>query len=60
MEEESNQIGKGLAWMGLWIGIGLANFGEHNITISHKEKVSKEVVEISDVIQEKLEIKTPK
>lgn len=32
-EEAAEKIGMGLAWFGFWLMIGLANFGEHHISI---------------------------
>jgi hypothetical protein len=33
-KEAAEQIGSGMAWLGFWLAIGLANFGEEPATVS--------------------------
>ena len=46
-EGAGKHIGEGLAWMGFWLMIGLANFGESPIKVN-MENVEQKVQEVVD------------
>ena len=52
-EEAGRHIGSGLGWMGFWLMIGLANFGEEPVSVSIYDQTVdavKSVIEDDEVI----------
>ena len=47
-KEAGNHIGHGLAWMGFWLMIGLANFGEEPVS-ALCEKAAKTIAGVADM-----------